>query len=121
MIDTTKNDVILISLFSPEGLYEKKIKSAQKHSDKLLSAIDSLLNELSVSLSQIKEIKVQSRGGSFNSLRVGVITANALAYALKIPVSTINDDEISVNNDFNIVSPDYQSEPNIGPPKKISC
>jgi tRNA A37 threonylcarbamoyladenosine modification protein TsaB len=29
---------------------------------------------------------VADEGGSFTSLRIGVITANALAYALKIPV-----------------------------------
>ena len=69
----------------------------------------------------MKKIKVENYGGSFTSLRIGVITANALAYALKIPVEA--NSKINHKNKkfglYSIVEPVYDREPNIGISKKM--
>jgi len=94
----------------------KKIKVNHNQAEKLLPAIGSFLKAQRVKLSDLKKIVVANRGGSFTSLRIGVITANALAYALKIPVAA--EEKSGKKNKkfgrYSIVEPDYDREPNIG-------
>ena len=85
-----------------------------------MPAIDKLLKTQKIKLSALKKIVVASYGGSFTSLRIGVITANALAYALKIPVESEMKTK-KANKRFgrySLVEPVYDREPNIGISKK---
>jgi tRNA threonylcarbamoyl adenosine modification protein YeaZ len=116
-INTTVSDEINIALKVDEkNLFTKKIKSPRTQAEKLLPAINNLLVSKKVKLSQLKKIIVANQGGSFTSLRIGVITANALAYALKIPViaepKTSKKDKQFAN--YSLVEPIYDREPNIG-------
>jgi len=120
-INTTTHDEIIISLMNNEAvLAEKKISAPRQQSEKLLPAIDKLLSVQKVKLSQLKKIIVANQGGSFTSLRIGVITANALAYALKIPVEAYPKTNIKNKkfSEYSIVEPIYDREPNIGISKK---
>ncbi|MFH0973018.1 MAG: hypothetical protein V1768_03475 [Patescibacteria group bacterium] len=87
--------------------------------EKLLPAIDKLLKKNKIKLSDIKKIQVENQGGSFTALRIGVVTANALGYALGIPVEgtqklenrqqiTDSRNQKSKNN-FSVVEPIYTS------------
>lgn len=67
-------------------IVRQKIKAPRQQAEKLLPAIDRMLRTKKIKLNAIKKIVVVNRGGSFTSLRIGVLTANALGYALKIPV-----------------------------------
>ncbi|HPW05950.1 MAG TPA: hypothetical protein PLA05_03260, partial [bacterium] len=67
------------------------------------------------------EIRVQNEGGSFTSLRIGVLTANALAYALGIPVTPLNGGKSFKFVGGQAVRPKYQSEPNIGKKVMLAC
>ncbi|KPJ70104.1 hypothetical protein AMJ51_02590, partial [Microgenomates bacterium DG_75] len=49
--------------------------------------IDQVLKEEKKSLKSLTEIEVNLGPGSFTGLRVGVSVANALAWALKIPIN----------------------------------
>ena len=71
--------------------------------------------------SALKKIIVANRGGSFTSLRIGVITANALGYALKIPVLAEwpGPKKAKKFAGRSLVEPIYDREPEIGPPKKL--
>jgi len=121
IIDTTEKDFIIISFINKDKHHHKKIKAHYQQAEKLLPKIVEMMNKLKITWSEIKEIKVQSEGGGFTSLRIGVLTANALAYALKIPVRAVNGDR-SVSFPGGIaVKPRYQSEPNIGPPRAPAC
>lgn len=119
-INTTLRDEIIISLKNGDNiLVTKKINSPRTQAEKLLPAIDRLLKARKIKLSDLKKIIVANYGGSFTSLRIGIITANALAYALKIPV--IAENKIKKNKEFSgysIVEPIYDREPNIGISKK---
>ncbi|MDP2708742.1 MAG: hypothetical protein Q8O93_01655 [bacterium] len=102
-IDTTKNDLIEIGLKKGgEFVARKKIKAERRQAEKLLPAVEKMLKAAKLKLSGIKKIEVENRGGSFTSLRVGVVTANALGYALGIGV-----------NGKRIVEPEYDREPEI--------
>lgn len=119
-INTTAHDEITLSL-SDEAhvLVTKKIKAIRQQAEKLLPAIEKLLLSKKIKLSALKKIVVANYGGSFTSLRIGVITANALAYALNIPVEA--ESKIKKNKTFSkysLVEPIYDREPNIGISKK---
>ena len=126
-IDTASYDEIVITLFHDDGkkLKTKKFKAPRQQAEKLLPAVAKLLSALNCSLSDLKKIQVVVAGGSFTSLRIGVVTANALAYALNIPVEavSVNGEVLKNQQDkkfesYNIVSPQYDKEPNIGVKKK---
>lgn len=121
-LSTVSNDEITIALKQGTQLIiQKKIAAHRAQAEKLLPGIDRLLKSKKVKLSALKKIIVANQGGSFTSLRIGVITANALAYALKIPVEA--EPKTSKKNKkfgrYSIVEPIYSSEPNIGKTKKM--
>ena len=119
-INTTAHEEILLSLSDGEKvLVSKKIKALRQQSEKLLPSIEKLLLSKKIKLTSLKKIVVANFGGSFTSLRIGVITANALAYALNIPVEA--ESKIKKNKTFSkysLVEPIYDREPNIGISKK---
>jgi tRNA threonylcarbamoyladenosine biosynthesis protein TsaB len=120
-IDTTTPDEIIISLEKDNKfLAIKKIKAPRTQAEKLLPAIDKLLKSQKIKISRLQKIIVANFGGSFTSLRIGVITANALAYALNIPVEAAekNQKNIKKFSGYSIVEPRYDREPNIGISKK---
>lgn len=120
-INTVSSEEIIISLRVGAKIYAEKIINApRQQSEKLLPAIDNLLKSKKIKLSALKKIVVANYGGSFTSLRIGVITANALAYALKIPVEAEpkSDKKNKKFSNYSIVEPIYDREPNIGISKK---
>lgn len=87
-IDTTQGKDIEIAIKKgDEILAEKKFEADRKQAEKLLPEIDKLLKKNKIKLSDLERIEVENRGGSFTALRIGVVTANALGYALGIPVT----------------------------------
>ena len=82
-IDTSSSEKIVV------GLDEKKFETPAKKgaSQRLLPFIVELLKKEGKDLKEIKEIEVNTGPGSFTGLRVGVSVANALGWALKIPVN----------------------------------
>ncbi len=115
-IDTTQNNFIEIGIKNQSKLVvEKKIKSDRTQAEKLLPAIEKLLKDNKIKISGVKEIEVKNKAGSFTSLRIGVVTANALGYALNIPVKGENKTKVikSHGSKFSIVEPLYNGEPKI--------
>ncbi|MEK7113137.1 MAG: tRNA (adenosine(37)-N6)-threonylcarbamoyltransferase complex dimerization subunit type 1 TsaB [Patescibacteria group bacterium] len=82
-IDTSDREKITVSL--DEKRFETKAK--ENASQRLLPFITELLEKKGKKLEDIKEIAVNTGPGSFTGLRVGVSVANALGWALKIPVN----------------------------------
>jgi tRNA threonylcarbamoyl adenosine modification protein YeaZ len=120
-INTALPDEMIIALREgPKVLTQKKIKAPRLQGEKLLPAIEALLRLQKIKLSSLKKIVVANYGGSFTSLRIGVITANALAYALKIPVvaerPTPGDRKKFAS--YSLVQPIYDRAPDIGKSKK---
>lgn len=60
------------------------------HASSLTLFIEKLLAESKVSFSQLDAIAVGKGPGSYTGLRIGVSTAKGLAYALNIPLISIN-------------------------------
>jgi tRNA A37 threonylcarbamoyladenosine modification protein TsaB len=117
-INTTKGHEIEIALREGERIVGlKKISAPYKQAEKLLPLISRLLKEQKIKIEKIKKIEVANKGGSFTALRIGVATANALGYGLRIPVKDSDSSrELKIkgkNNKFNISKPIYDREPNI--------
>ncbi|MEK7098013.1 MAG: hypothetical protein AAB906_04145 [Patescibacteria group bacterium] len=113
-INTTKNRILEIILKKGDAILAKKeVKSDFDQGEKILPAIDKLLKSKKIGLEEITGIEVANKGGSFTSLRIGVVTANALGYALGAPVKG-ECGEGKHESGFDIVEPFYDKEPNIG-------
>ena len=115
-INTTEGDEIEIVLRSDDNVVARKKVSARfAQAEKLLPLVDKVLRSNKTGLKDIEGIRVNNEGGSFTALRIGVVTANALGYALGAPVkseSGIGDSE-SGRKKFSVVRPMYDKEPNI--------
>lgn len=95
-IDTSSNQKTIVKLDAKT----LEIDSREWHSQVVLPMVKKLLGRRP--LSTITEIEVNTGPGSFTGLRVGVSIANALGFALKIPV---NGKKVS---DLDIVEPQYE-------------
>lgn len=116
-INTTLNNLVEIGV-KDKNIFvcKNKFSSKRTQAEKLLPGIAKLLKANKLKLSDLKGIEVANQGGSFTSLRIGVVTANALGYALSIPAEGSKGGRKSVKNGksiFNIVRPEYDSEPEI--------
>ncbi len=92
-------------------------------SDTLLTNIHHLLEKHTLTLHDINKIGVYRGPGSFTGLRIGITTANSLAYALFIPVtsglgSAWQKECLEKEQDENNVTPYYGADPHITQQKK---
>lgn len=123
-IDTISDNCRKISIKiikNKKSVFEKIVDAEHQQSEKLLVTIDNLIKKNKINLNEIKEVEVLNSGGSFTALRIGVVTANALGYALGIPVRGASENSRSgiIRKDkFSVVKPIYSREPNITTSKK---
>jgi len=119
IIDTNDREKIqLLVELDGKVFLNKNIKAKFRQAEKLLPGIEKMLQGAKINLKKIKEIRVENRGESFTSLRIGVITANALGYSLGVPVTTVQGGSKETKKQFSIIKPEYSQEPNITISKK---
>lgn len=86
-IDTSSNQEVIIGIEKDRNKEEIK-KVLESHRDQVvLPLILQILQTHGLHLADLNEIRVHTGPGSFTGLRVGVAVANALGYALNIPVN----------------------------------
>ncbi len=112
-ISTASHSDIILELREGSKLFVRQsFEAAHRQAEKLLPAFERLLIKHKKKLSDIKEIIVENDGLGFTALRIGVTTANALAYALGVPLSTPSKKKVG------IARPIYAREPSITKKKK---
>jgi len=82
-INTSSNQQTIVRLDDQELVEDSRLQ----HSQVVLPMIEKLLATNNKQLTNITKIEVNPGPGSFTGLRVGVSIANALGYALKVPVN----------------------------------
>ena len=87
-IDTTKQLEVHIELKDPKsGKVQKLIQKQKLGSQVLLPMIVRILKKNDLSFKDLTAIEVNCGPGSFTGTRVGVSVANALGFALGVPVN----------------------------------
>lgn len=122
-INTTDREHSEIALVSTGKVLKKSFKNDRRLSEQLPSVLSKLIKEKS-----LKGIAVVKGPGAFMGTRTGVTYANALGFALGVPVLGLTTDEIPsdlgdlISKKFSnkVVSPKYGAPPNITTPKKRS-
>jgi tRNA threonylcarbamoyladenosine biosynthesis protein TsaB len=128
-VNTSNHKHIFIALISKKGdvLIFKKIKAEYQQSEKLLDNIDKILLNSKKKLQDLTGVICIIGPGGFTSLRIGITTANTIAWTLNIPIVGIENKEdeddltliqksvklIKTKKQFKQVLPRYGKEPNI--------
>ena len=127
-INTADQKEIFIGVINKNNfIIKKKFQAQYQQAEKLLVEIDRILAKSGLKLNDLKAIAVVNGPGPFTALRVGVSTANTLAYALNIRIVGIelgefnNLDQLTmiINQKIIkaklkvIIKPFYGKEPNI--------
>lgn len=86
-INTSEADKTIVFLQIDNKKIEKKQIHASRRDQDVLLLIDEIIKEQKIQLQDLTAIEVVTGPGSFTGLRVGVAVANALGYALDIPVN----------------------------------
>jgi tRNA threonylcarbamoyladenosine biosynthesis protein TsaB len=93
LIDTTKDKTRLSLFDSKKSDFIDEIQFQKKLtlSEEMLSEIDQLLSKHHLGKKDITKIAVNPGPGSYTGVRIGVATANALAFAFNVPVFAIKE------------------------------
>jgi tRNA threonylcarbamoyladenosine biosynthesis protein TsaB len=76
-----------VALVGPHGLVsEYTLNVAATHSERLLPAMDRMLQDAGLTLACVEGLAVSIGPGSFTGLRIGLSTVKGLAYATGLPV-----------------------------------
>ncbi|MBA2250622.1 MAG: tRNA (adenosine(37)-N6)-threonylcarbamoyltransferase complex dimerization subunit type 1 TsaB, partial [Chitinophagaceae bacterium] len=93
-IDTCTENAI-VSLANNDVIIGTMNNSNQKdHASFLHTAIKNLLDKSGILISQLNAIAVTAGPGSYTGIRVGMAAAKGLAYALQIPLISLNTLEV---------------------------
>ncbi len=112
-IDTVSQPGVVAAIKQADELMAKRFWAGDRQqAEQLLPGILELLAEQKLEWSDLDAIQVINQGGSFTSLRIGVVTANALAYALGLPVAGTSGQPLP-SDGYQIVEPEYSGQPNI--------
>ncbi|OGD87107.1 tRNA (adenosine(37)-N6)-threonylcarbamoyltransferase complex dimerization subunit type 1 TsaB [Candidatus Curtissbacteria bacterium RBG_13_35_7] len=86
-IDTTDTQHIIVELIENCRKIGRLSKKQQYGSQVLLPQISKILNNNNIKFKDLTEIKVNTGPGSFTGTRIGIAVANALGFALNIPIN----------------------------------
>lgn len=87
LIDTTSSQEIVVGLAIGNKKYIEKKKLNSKKREVVLELIQKLIKKNKISLKDLNGIEINPGPGSFTGIRVGISIANALSFALNIPVN----------------------------------
>ncbi|MBS4912722.1 MAG: tRNA (adenosine(37)-N6)-threonylcarbamoyltransferase complex dimerization subunit type 1 TsaB [Veillonella sp.] len=92
-----------VALLNEQGIYnELTVQAGLTHSEQLVPNIDLLLKQSNVTKADLKGVAVSIGPGSFTGLRIGMGTAKALAYALRIPLVGVMTMDAMARNFYNV-------------------
>jgi tRNA threonylcarbamoyladenosine biosynthesis protein TsaB len=124
-LDTSNPEQSVIYLLDKTAIRTHAWESRYSQSESLHAEIGKFLKKSKVDLRALKKVGTVIGPGPFSRVRTGVVTANALGYALKIPVVGVK--KLGENLNFKSIMDEkgkgsvlvyYDRQPNITIPKK---
>ncbi|OGG21538.1 threonylcarbamoyl-AMP synthase [Candidatus Gottesmanbacteria bacterium RIFCSPHIGHO2_02_FULL_40_13] len=97
-IDTRDRYKAKIKIIKAEKKYNFEEEQAKNNSQSLLQLIDKALKKCNFKLNDLNFINVETKGGSFTGVRIGLAVANTLGWVYGIPVNS---------KQRKIITPDY--------------
>ena len=94
-IDSTDFNSVTFAL-QGKKLIKKSYKVDSRHSHGILEKLEEFLKSAKVKITEIKKIIANKGPGSFTGTRVGVTHAQALGFALNIPVQFLPADKFKI-------------------------
>lgn len=118
-LDTSEPEAVIAIYRDSKSMAEEKWLAHRELSSTLSTKYLEILKAAGIGGSDLGGVAVYLGPGSFTGLRIGISFANALAYALGIPVYGISGKgELDTSAPADFVTPVYGAEPNITTPKK---
>ncbi len=119
LIDTTTYTAVIGLADGGVVLTKDQWNAEQKLAEELTSKIESLLAGVGKKLADLESIRVHAGPGGFSTLRIGVVTANTLAFSLGIPVEGVLGEQktleellaASVSQEKGPIMPEYRFPP----------
>ena len=81
IIDSTANELVLVVVDGDSVYSHVGNAGARRHTGEILTALDGLFGKSGMEASELDYVGVVVGPGSFTGIRIGVSTANAMAYA----------------------------------------
>lgn len=95
----TSTYVMGIAVVDGDKILGEMITNLQKnHSIRLMPSIVNLMEEVGIEPNELERIIVAHGPGSYTGVRIGVMTAKALAFALNIPIVGVSTLEVLAQN-----------------------
>ncbi len=107
LINLSTKDILKLSLFDDKKYNEKSYLGQNRE---LLICIEKILKTNKTTLKTLTGLIVVVGHGGFTSTRIAVVTANTLAYTLKIPVIAINNPNPNFE-ELTILIPKIKKQP----------
>ena len=127
-MNTAGKDAVIMIVIDGKIDTQQQWPSDRTLSDQLVGRIKSLVEESSITMSEIEGVIVHSGPGSFTSLRIGITVANTMSATLQVPIVgfggagnswlDLGIDAFADNATSQQVLPNYGAEPNITNPRK---
>ena len=89
LIDTHSSE-INICIYKDHRIYDKYTEIFANQSSMLIPKIVEILNKNNLNISDINEVIVVNGPGSFTGVRIGVVVAKTISYALNVPIYSIS-------------------------------
>jgi len=90
MIDTSSIVATAAVLEENKLMCETIVNYKKKHSEKMMPAIDHMLNDAGLTIQEMDAFGIVVGPGSFTGIRIGLATVKGLAQALNKPVVAVN-------------------------------